>query len=135
MRGTLLTLAVLGIAYGLCGSGACRAADGDVTCKGTFSWSNEKNQKHDIKGVFTPNGDKKWNVVWTFTWKGGAQTWKGTAEGDLTNGEVKGEGLHPNGKRTFSFVGAAKDGNMEIKHTETTGGRPKDTGVMVIKKE
>src|SRR3990170_7294186 len=115
MRGLTLALVVLGCTAA-CVSGPCLAAQGDVTLSGTFVWSNAKDKVTPIKAVFTPNGDKKWTVVYTFNWSK-AQTWKGTAEGDLANGAVKGDGQEPDGKkRTFLFKGTAKDGKIDCTH-------------------
>lgn len=132
MRRILMALAAMGIFYG---AGACLAADGDVKLSGTFIRENQK-ATHPIKAVFTPDGDKKWKVVFTFDWANkGEQVWKGTAEGDLANGEIKGEGTHPNGKRTFTFSGTAKDGKIDCKDNETTSGKPEATGTLTLKKD
>ena len=133
MRGSILALVVLGCTAA-CVSGPCLAAQGDVTLSGTFVWSNAKDKVTPIKAVFTPNGDKKWTVVYTFNWSG-AQSWKGTAEGDLSSGEVKGDATHSNGKRKFTFSGTAKNGQIDCTHNETTSGKPQPTGSMTVKKE
>jgi len=136
MRKIAMSLAVLVVAYGASICGHCLAADGDITLNGTFVWDKKAAKDHPIKAVFTPNGDKKWTVVYSFEWgPKGAQSWKGTAEGDLKNGEIKGEGLHPDGRRKFTFKGTAKDGKIDCTHNETTSGKPEATGTMTLKKD
>jgi len=128
-----MTMALLLGVLGACGFGW--SAESDVALNGTFVWSNKKGQEHNIKSVFTPAGDKKWTVEFTFNWGKGPQTWKGTAEGDLKTGEVKGEGLHPDGMRKFTFSGAfTKEGALDCTHTEVTGGKSQATGTMTLKK-
>jgi hypothetical protein len=144
MRKIPLALTLLGFLYVAGTFERCLAEEKkdskDITMTGTFVWEKKKGQNHDIKAVFTPNGDKKWNVVYTFEWamgknKGGEQSWKGTAEGDLLNGDIKGEGLHPNGQRKFTFTGTAKDGKIDATHMEITGGKNEATGSITLKKE
>lgn len=126
---------LLSVLMALRGLAPAIAADGDVTVTGSFVWSAQKDKTHDIMGVFTPVGENKWSVVWSFKWDKGVQVWKGTAEGNLQDGELKGEALHPNGKRTFTFTTTAKDGQYSGKHTESTGGRSKDIGTIVLKRQ
>jgi hypothetical protein len=134
MRGLVMAWALMGILYGA--GGRCLAADKDLKLSGTFVWANQPDQTHPISAVLTPNGDKKWTVVYTFNWGGkGAQNWKGTAEGDLQNGAIKGEGFHPDGRRKFTFTGTSKDGKLNCTHTEITSGTPQATGTMTLKKE
>ena len=133
MRGTALALVVLGT-YGMC-AGHGHAAEGDVTLNGSFVniQDEKKGTVHPVKAVFTPAGEKKWTVVFTFTWyKRGAQTFKGTAEGSLQDGEVKGVVQE---KRTYAFSGTAKNGQLECKHDMTENGKTSATGTMTLKKE
>lgn len=134
MRGMVMALAVAGV---LCvaGSSKVQAADGDQNFAGTFVWNNQAGKTHPIKAVFTPTGDKKWNVVFTFTWGGrGDQTYKGTAEGTLKDGEIKGDVNSTDGRRKFDFKGTFKDGQFDCTHNEKTSGKPQATGTMTIKK-
>lgn len=129
MRGMLLALLVVGLGYGCFGQ--AQAADTkEETLNGTFAWTRENGKTHPIKAVFTPNGDKKWNVTFTFNWGKGEQIWKGTAEGALDNGEMKGDAKTPDGKRNFSFVGSFKEGKLDFTHKEGKN----DTGTMTLKK-
>ncbi|MCW8132388.1 MAG: hypothetical protein KIS92_18720 [Planctomycetota bacterium] len=129
MRGMLLALLLVGLGYGCYGQ--AQAADAkEETLNGTFAWSRENGKTHPIKAVFTQTGDKTWNVVFTFKWGKDDQVWKGTATGELGNGEVKGDAKTPDGKRNFSFVGGFKDGKLDFTHKE---GR-NDTGTMSLKK-
>lgn len=133
MRKTFVAWSVLGLFCAVALSGQCHAADDKVTLTGTFEWSHQAGS-HPITAVFTPNGDKKWNVVYNFDWGArGAQAWKGTAEGDLKTGTLKGEGLHPDGHRKFTFSGTIKDGKINCTHNEVTSGTAVATGTMTLK--
>jgi hypothetical protein len=136
MRKLAMTFALfLGLAS-VAGAGSrCLAADNDLKLSGSFVWEKKKGQNHNIKAVFTPDGDKKWKIVFTFDWGKGPQTWNGSATGDLVNGDIKGEGLHPDGHRKFTFSGTAKDGKIDCTHNETTAGRAEATGTMTLKKD
>ncbi len=134
MRKSFLAVTVFGC---LLFAGACAAADapaaGTVKMTGTFVWDHQPAQNHPLTAIFTPNGDKKWTAVFTFDWgPKGAQSWKGTAEGDLKTGEVKGEGFHPDGRRKFTYSGKFKDGKLVCSHNETTSGAPAATGTMTL---
>ena len=131
MRKMTMAWAFLAVCY-VTGGARCLAADA-VTMTGTFVWDNQPNQTHPITAVFTPNGDKKWTALFTFDWgQKGAQSWKGTAEGDLQNGAIKGEGFHPDGRRKFTYSGTAKDGKITCTHNEVTSGAPQATGTMTL---
>jgi hypothetical protein len=132
MRRIIMATIVFGM---VCAAGSAMAAEGDQKFAGTFVWSNGRGKANPITAVFTPNGDKKWNAVFTFTWGKNEQVWKGTVEGTLKDGEIKGEVKNGDEKRKFNFTGAAKDGQFECTHNEMTSGRPVATGTMVIKKQ
>ena len=129
MRVALLGVAMLGCS--LLGNRAF-AADADVKLNGTFVWSNQKGKSHDVTGTFTPSGDKKWAAVFNFKWSGKPQTWKGTAEGTLKDGEIKGDIKSEDGKRNFNFTGNFKDGKFECTHNELSRGKPQPTGTMTL---
>ena len=132
MRTTMILILSL---LGACACGTGWSAEGDVSLNGTFIWPTNKTKDFPIQSVFTPAGEKKWTVVFSFIWDKGQQTWKGTAEGDLKTGEVKGEGFHPNGKRNFTFSGTfTKEGVLNCTHNEVIGGKLKATGTMILKK-
>ena len=96
-------------------------AGGDLTYEGTFIRGKKKNKTYPLKAVFTPDGDKKWKVVWTFQWQKKPKTFKGTVEGDLLNGNLTGKSSTQNGKRNWTFEGTAKDGVLTCKHNEIKG--------------
>ncbi len=110
----------------------------EVTFTGTFEWSRKKGKKHNIKGVFTPDGANKWKVIWTFKWGKGNETYTGTAEGNLDNGPLKGQALRKQGpkvkkpdKRLWKFEGVVKNGELNANHTSSNG---KPSGIITIKK-
>lgn len=124
MRRTAKMWVVLGLmgGIGVCGRGL--AAAGEVKLSGTFAYGGD----HPIKAVLTPAGANKWTAVWTFDWNRhglkGEQTWKGTAEGNLLNGPVKGVCKEPTGRRrTFTFSGTSTNGQMDCKWAPGRGGK------------
>jgi len=120
-----------------CLGAAARAADaappGDITLSGAFRRSNEKDQTHELKGVFTPAGQDEWKVVFTCQWKGKDQTFKGSLKGNLKDGEVTGSCAIAGGKRTWSVKGTAKAGVVTCKHYETTKGADSYSGDFTIR--
>ncbi len=105
-----------------------------VTYGGTFNWNREKGKTHPLKGVFTPVGENKWNVIWSFKWKKKPVTYKGVVEGNLVNGNITGKSSTKDGKRNWTFTGTAKDGVMTCNHKELKGRKETPTGTIIIKK-
>ena len=138
MSRTVMALLGLGL-YLVCLGGNVHAADEKpgakattVTLTGTYNWG--KKAKQPLKGVFTPDGENKWKVVWTFKHKNKPHTYTGTVEGNLQNGPIKGESVNEGGKRKWKFEGAAKNGVIDCNHVELKGKREKKTGQFSIKK-
>ena len=105
----------------------------DANLLGTFIWSNEPLQKHEMHAKLTAIGTNEWQVVWDFDWKHHPMTFTGTVTGDLHNGSITGTGDAPDGKRHFAFDGLVKDGAIEFEHYEVTHGkRHTGTGEMRV---
>jgi hypothetical protein len=102
-----------------------------ITLTGLFTTQYAKGKQTDLTAVLTPNGDKAYDVVYTFKWGGGNETWKGAIKGDLTTGEINGTGA--TGSRTFTFKATAVKGVMSGKTFETTGGKTVPTGDIGLK--
>lgn len=103
-----------------------------INLRGTFTWANEANQKHELHAKLTPTGTNEWQAVWDFNWKQRALTWTGTVKGNLRNGAMIGTGDTPDGKRHFTFEGTAKDGAITCEHYEVTRGK-KSTGTAELR--
>ena len=95
----------------------------ELTLRGTFTWTNEANQKHELQAKLTPTGTNEWQAVWDFKWKQRPMTFTGTVKGNLHNGPVTGTGDTQDGKRRFSIEGMAKDGAITFEHYEVTRGK------------
>ena len=94
-----------------------------VNLLGTFVWSNEPIQKHELRAKLTATGTNEWQAVWSFNWKQHPVTFTGTVKGELRNGHVTGTGDTTDGRRQFAFDGTAKDGAIDFVHYETTHGK------------
>ena len=99
----------------------------NLTLRGTFTWSNEGNQKHDLHAKLTPSGTNEWKAVWDFKWKERPMTFTGSVKGNLRNGPITGTGDMGDGKRRFSLEGTAKEGAITFEHYEVTHSK-KSTG-------
>ena len=99
----------------------------ELALRGTFTWSNEGNQKHDLHAKLTPAGTNEWQAVWNFKWKERPMTFTGSVKGNLRNGPITGTGDMGDGKRRFTVEGTAKDGAITFEHYEVTHGK-KSTG-------
>ena len=118
----------------LCGGTLALADDHEVTWKGTYVWErSDKDIPGDIEAVFTPAGDKTWDVVFHFEWEGEMRAWKGTATGSLDNGELKGEAKEDRDReRTFAFEGTVKDGKFQGIHGGMRDGKLSETGKITL---
>ena len=119
-----VTLAVL-TWMGLCliAAPAAPAPAREMNLLGTFVWSNEPIQKHELRAKLTATTTNEWQAVWTFNWKQHPMTFTGTVKGNLRTGPVTGTGDSPDGKRRFTFDGTAKDGVIDFSHYEITRGK------------
>ena len=64
----------------------------ELIVRGTFTWSNEDRQKHELHAKLTPTGPNEWQAVWDFKWKRRPMTFNGSVKGDLRNGLLAGTG-------------------------------------------
>lgn len=125
----LMALALMFTAPGLF------AADGDAqTLTGQFQW-NRQDEPGDIKAVFTPTGENTWDVSFHFEFRDEPHTYSGTAEGSLTNGELKGNVMSDGDKPSpFSFEGKVVDGKFEGIHHSLRDEEPSETGTITLGK-
>ena len=97
--------------------GAVPSGD-EVPLTGEFLW---KHMKHtgDLDAVFTKTGDGAWGVEFRFVWEGELHVFRGTAEGSLTDGELRGNVVTDNPQRpqTFFFAGTFERGRFTGTHT------------------
>ena len=109
----------------------------DVTLKGSFVWErNDDNRDGEVTAVFTPTGDTEWAVAFHFNWEDEPHTYKGTATGSLSSGELKGavEADGDNHKMSFRFSGSFEDGLFTGTHSfvDKSGGL-KHSGTLTLK--
>ena len=112
-------------------SATCFAQEKKIL-KGSFT--NQK-KTYPLKGEFVKTADGKWTTTFYFTFgKRGKQVFKGTAEGSLEKGKLKGEVVE---RRKFVFEGEWKDGKFTGKTAEYFKGKdkPSPTGTIELKVE
>jgi hypothetical protein len=115
--------------------GAVHSRD-EVTLTGEFLWKH-MNHVGDLDAVFTKTGDGAWGVEFRFVWEGELHVYRGTAEGSLTNGELRGNVVTDNPERpqTFSFAGMFERGRFTGTHTALqAGGGTYPTGTLTLGK-
>ncbi len=109
-------------------------ADESQTLKGEFVWErSDRDITGDLKAVFEPTGDSAWNVSFHFTFEEKQHVYSGTAEGSLTDGELKGkvmsDGEEP---KPFEFEGTSADGSFQGTHTGFRQGERSPTGTLTL---
>ena len=130
MRRTILLIAI-GVLLVAVLPARSFADDGELTMNGEFVWTN-RSTTGDLEAVFTPVEAGKWEVAFHFTFRDDPHVYKGTAEGSLDDGDLRGEVRNENEQRTFTFEGRVKDGRFEGTHAEVTDGRGGKTGTMML---
>ncbi|MDP6502675.1 MAG: hypothetical protein QF886_03625 [Planctomycetota bacterium] len=104
------------------------AAEG-ITLKGPYT---NQGQKRHLKGEFTPTAKGKWKVTWWFNaGRRGPKVFKGTAEGNLKTGELKGKVIE---RRVFTFEGSWNKNQFSGTTAEyfKPGGKPSPTGTIEL---
>jgi hypothetical protein len=104
--------------------GAVHSGD-EVTLTGEFLWKH-MNHTGDLDAVFTKTSDGAWGVEFRFVWEGELHVYRGTAEGGLTDGELRGNVVTDNPERpqTFFFAGRFERGRFTGTHAalQASGG-------------
>ena len=97
----------------------------EVTLTGEYLWEN-MHHTGNLDARFTETGDREWDVEFRFVWEGDLHVYRGTAEGSLANGELRGNVVtdNPEWPRTFFFAGRFDDGRFTGLHTalQASGG-------------
>jgi hypothetical protein len=128
-RATQLVAVVAAVA--LC-PGLAIGGDEERTLKGSYHWS-DGGRKGDLKAVFTPAGEAKWDVAFYFEFSGEPHVYSGTAEGTLSGGVLKGRVLNEGKNRSFVFKGNFTEGEFRGTHAETTDDGEHATGSLTLK--
>ena len=110
---------------------AVHGAPETQTLTGEFLWSGG-GASGDLEAVFTSTGEQTWDVSFHFEFRGRPHVYTGTAEGSLSQGELRGKVKNENKGRTFLFSGTVKDGKFQGTHAETEGGREQSTGTLTL---
>ena len=127
-RALLLVAAVLAF----CLAGAAISQTAEETLLGSYFWK-QSNERGDLRAVFTPKGEGKYDVVFHFDFRG-PHTYTGTAEGSLKEGSLKGTVQNENKKRTWNFAGTFTNGQFEGTHEELRDGDKIDSGTLTLKR-
>ena len=115
--------------------GAVPSGD-EVTLTGEFLWKH-MNHTGDLDAVFSKTGDDAWGVEFRFVWEGELHVFSGTAEGSLTDGELRGNVVTENPQRpqTFFFAGRFERGRFTGTHKalQPSGGTH-PTGTLTLRR-
>ncbi len=105
------------------------------TLTGSYIWNS--GQPSDLKAIFTATGENDWDVAFHFRFRGRAEVFSGTASGNLSDGNLKGQVKNKNGhgSRTFTFSGKFENGTFRGKHAEIFGKRESSTGTLTLKRD
>ena len=103
-----------------------------TTLAGDYRWGNGSAQP--LEASFTAAGGKSsWYVSFYFRHAGQPHTYRGTAEGSLTEGVLRGVVKTEDQSRTFSFECTYDHGTFRGSHYEVSGNRKSKTGTLSLK--
>jgi hypothetical protein len=102
------------------GAAVTRAGQEASTFSGSYAWSQGGSDRLSVE--FKPDGESRWEVTFRFRFNGRSQTWKGTAQGSLTDGSTL-SGTATSGSRNWVFEAGIEDGVMHGTHREIKRGR------------
>ena len=123
----ILVAIMLAVAIGVAGAGGEELR----TLTGEFEW-NHRSNRGDLEAVFTATGQGTWDVTFQFIFRGSPHVYEGTAEGSLSEGELRGQVLNESKKRTFTFTGEFQNGEFRGTHAEIEGQQVVQTGTLTL---
>jgi hypothetical protein len=91
-------------------------ASDEITLAGGYTSTLPPRDPDTLKAVLKSTGANKYDVTFTATFKGKPMIYTGTIEGDLKNGPITGQAKSADGKMSYTFNGASKDGAIACKH-------------------
>ena len=97
---------------------------------GTYHWDN--GEDGPLEATFEPTGPETWDVKFEFRFDGKDKTWKGTAVGSLTDGELEGRVKAGLRRRVFIFEGEFNQGVFEGRHAEVNDRERIPTGTLTL---
>lgn len=108
-------------------------ADNDrQTLTGSFM-SGFQDRVKPLRAVFTPAGDADWSVAFYFEFNGRKHVYRGTAQGTLGEGELRGRVQNETRQRTFTFEGRFENGVFEGTHAEVGRRGERETGTLSLR--
>jgi hypothetical protein len=120
---------LLVLLLGLC---SLPALAGPTTLYGDYRWGDGSAQS--LEASFTTAGGKdNWYVSFYFRHAGEQHTYRGTAQGSLSEGVLKGTVETEDGSRTFRFECTYQSGTFRGSHYELFGKRQQKTGTLSLK--
>lgn len=105
------------------------------TLQGEFVWERQDGTvAGPLTAVFEPTAQGAWDVSFHFTFEGKDHIYKGTAEGSLSEGELKGKVMSDGDEpRPYTFSGTfAKDGSFAGVHHYMGGEEARKTGSLTL---
>ncbi len=107
-------------------------AEESTELQGDYRWGSGSTQP--LRAEFIATGEGAWKVAFYFKHRGRPHTYRGTAKGSLTDGELSGTVKTEDQSRTFSFEGSHKGGTFRGTHYEVFGSsRKSKTGTLSLK--
>lgn len=105
------------------------------TLHGTFTAPQHQDGSRPVQAVFTSTGrEQDWKVAFHFKFNGGQRIYRGSAEGGLNEGLLRGT-VRGSGNRVFTFSVYNKQGVFKGTHAEITHNIPNNTGTLTLQAE
>jgi len=103
-----------------------------TTLYGDYRWGSN-GPRQPLEASFTATGKGAWDVAFYFKHGGRSHTYRGSARGSLSAGELRGTVKTEDRSRTFSFECTYDAGTFRGTHSEVVGNRQRQTGTLSLK--
>ncbi len=101
---------------------------------GEYVWERDGKVEHKdvIEAIFTETDKATYDVAFRFTFTDGEHTYRGTATGSLSNGELHGTVESPDKEHSYRFDGTVTNGAFHGSHAYLEDGVPESTGSLTL---
>ena len=133
LSGAMRKTALLAVAVAvlLAGQSAVVAQE-ERTLTGEYVWG-KRGKSGELRALFRNKGKDRWDVAFYFNYRERNHVYRGSAEGKLGTGSLKGEVLNDDLSRTFTFEGTFENGTFTGTHAEIKKRGPQSTGTLTLR--
>ncbi|MEM7051583.1 MAG: hypothetical protein AAF604_18085 [Acidobacteriota bacterium] len=100
---------------------------------GEYFWEGD-GSRGPLEVTFESTSENTWDVAFRFRFNGKRHTYRGTAEGSLTEGDLRGQVRTENKRRTFTFEGSFENGAFAGTHGEVRRSGERTLGTLTMQR-